>query len=68
MRGRRKGFFPVREDTDDQEHLEFLAANYLAAIEDDEEEDAIWEEYNCCFREGGQNESDQKNTISRRKR
>ena len=38
-------YFPVSEDTDDQERLDFLAASYLAAIEDDEEEDAIWEKY-----------------------
>ena len=37
--------FPVSEDTDDRERLDFLAATYLAAIEDDEEEDAIWEKY-----------------------
>ena len=35
--------FPVSEDPDDRERLDFLAATYLAAIEDDEEEDAIWE-------------------------
>ncbi len=46
-------FFPMSEDTDDQERLEFLAATYLAAIEDDEEEDAVWEKYNCCLRSGG---------------
>ena len=38
-------YFPVSEDTDDQERLDFLSAAYLAAIEDDEEEDAIWEKY-----------------------
>ena len=38
-------YFPVSEDTDDQERLEFLAATYLAAIEDDEDEDAIWGKY-----------------------
>jgi len=38
-------YFPVSEDKDDQERLDFLAATYLAAIEDDEEEDAIWEKY-----------------------
>lgn len=38
-------YFPVSEDTDDQERLDFLSATYLAAIEDDEEEDAIWEKY-----------------------
>lgn len=38
-------YFPVSEDTDDQERLNFLAATYLSAIEDDEEEDAIWEKY-----------------------
>jgi len=37
--------FPMSEDTDDQERLDFLAASYLAAIEHDEEEDAIWEKY-----------------------
>lgn len=36
---------PVNEETVDQERLDFLAATYLAAIEDDEEEDAIWEKY-----------------------
>ena len=38
-------YFPVSEDTDDQERLNFLAATYLSAIEDDEAEDAIWEKY-----------------------
>jgi len=38
-------YFPVSGDTDDQERLDFLAATYLAAIEDDEEEDATWEKY-----------------------
>jgi len=38
-------FFPTTEDTDEQERLDFLTATYLAAIEDDEEEDAIWEKY-----------------------
>lgn len=38
-------FFPMSKDTDEEEHLDFLAATYLAAIEDDEEEDAIWEKY-----------------------
>ncbi len=38
-------YFPVREDTDEEERLDFLAASYLAAIEDDEEEDAVWEKY-----------------------
>jgi len=38
-------FFPVSEDRDEEERLDFLAATYLAAIEDDEEEDAIWEKY-----------------------
>jgi len=38
-------YFPVSENTDDQERLEFLAATCLAAVEDDEEEDAIWEKY-----------------------
>jgi len=38
-------YFPVSEDTDEQERLDFLAATYLAAIEDDEDEDAIWERY-----------------------
>ena len=38
-------YFPVSENTDDRERLDFLAATYLAAIEDDEEEDAIWEKY-----------------------
>jgi hypothetical protein len=37
--------FPVSEDRDEEERLDFLAASYLAAIEDDEEEDAIWEKY-----------------------
>lgn len=38
-------FFPVSEDRDEEERLDFLAATYLAAIEDDEEEDAIWQKY-----------------------
>ena len=38
-------YFPVSEDKDDEDRLDFLAATYLAAIEDDEEEDAIWEKY-----------------------
>jgi hypothetical protein len=38
-------YFPVSEDTDDKERLNFLAATYLSAIEDDEAEDAIWEKY-----------------------
>lgn len=38
-------YFPVSEDKDEEERLDFLAATYLAAIEDDEEEDAIWEKY-----------------------
>ncbi len=38
-------FFPMSKDTDEEERLDFLAATYLAAIEDDEEEDAIWEKY-----------------------
>ena len=36
--------FPVGEDRD-EERLDFLAATYLSAIEDDEEEDAIWEKH-----------------------
>lgn len=38
-------YFSVSEDKDEEERLDFLAATYLAAIEDDEEEDAIWEKY-----------------------
>ena len=38
-------YFPVSEDKDEEERLDFLAATYLAAIEDDEEEDAVWEKY-----------------------
>lgn len=38
-------FFPVSEDRDEEERLDFLAATYLAAIEDEEEEDAIWQKY-----------------------
>lgn len=38
-------YFPVSEDTDEEERLDFLAATYLAAVEDNEEEDAIWEKY-----------------------
>lgn len=38
-------YFPVSEDKNEKEHLDFLAATYLAAIEDDEEEDAVWEKY-----------------------
>lgn len=39
-------YFLVSEDTDEEDRLDFLAATYLAAIEDDEEEeDAIWEKY-----------------------
>ena len=38
-------YFPVSEDTDEQERLDFLAATYLATIEDDDDEDAIWERY-----------------------
>ena len=38
-------FFPMSKDIDEEERLDFLAATYLAAIEDDEEEDAIWEKY-----------------------
>ena len=38
-------YFPVSEDPDSQERLDFLAATYLSAIEDDEAEDAIWEKY-----------------------
>ena len=44
-------YFPV-EDTDnnssvkeDIKHFDFVAASYLAAIEDNDEEDAVWEEY-----------------------
>lgn len=37
-------YFPVSEDKDEKERLDFLAATYLAAIEDDEE-DAVWEKY-----------------------
>ena len=37
--------FPISEDTDGRDRLDFLAATYLTAIEDDEEEDAIWEKY-----------------------
>ena len=37
-------FSPVGEDRD-EECLNFLAATYLSAIEDDEEEDAIWEKH-----------------------
>ncbi len=36
-------YFPVSEGKDEEERLDFLAATYLAAIEDDE--DAIWERY-----------------------
>ena len=38
-------YFPVSEDKDEQARIEFLAAAYLAAIEDDEDEDSIWEKY-----------------------
>ena len=38
-------YFPVGKDKDEEERLDFLAATYLAAIEDDEEEDVIWEKY-----------------------
>ena len=38
-------YFPVNEDRNEEERLDFLAATYLATIEDDEEEDAIWEKY-----------------------
>jgi len=38
-------FFPLSEDRDEEERLDFLAATYLAAVEDDEDEDAIWEKY-----------------------
>ena len=38
-------YSPVSEDRDEGECLDFLAATYLATIEDDEEEDAIWERY-----------------------
>jgi len=49
--------FPISENKDEEERLGFLAATYLAAIEDDEEEDAIWEKYTYRFCDGGQNES-----------
>lgn len=38
-------YFPVSKNKDEEDRLDFLAATYLAAIEDDEEEDAIWEKY-----------------------
>jgi len=39
-------YFPATEETDDDKaHLDFVTATYLAAIEDDEEEDAVWEKY-----------------------
>ena len=38
-------YFPVSEDKDEEERLDFLEATYLTAIEDDEEEDAVWEKY-----------------------
>ena len=50
-------YFPVSEDKDEEERLDLLAATYLAAIEDDEEEDAIWEKYIYCFCDRGQNDS-----------
>ena len=38
-------YFPVSKNKDEEDRLDFLAATYLAAIEDDKEEDAIWEKY-----------------------
>ena len=35
----------MSKDTDEEKRLDFWAETYLAAIEDDEEEDAIWEKY-----------------------
>ena len=36
-------FLPISENRDEEERLDFLADTYLAVVEDDEEEDAIWE-------------------------
>ncbi len=33
------------ENPEDEKDLDFTAASYLVAIEEDEEEDAIWEMY-----------------------
>jgi len=30
---------------EDKKHYDFVAASYLAAVEDNDEEDAVWEEY-----------------------
>lgn len=38
-------YSPVSEGKDEEERLDFLAATYLATIEDDDDEDAIWERY-----------------------
>lgn len=38
-------YFPVSKNKDEEDRLDFLAATYLTAIEDDKEEDAIWEKY-----------------------
>ena len=44
-------YFPVEETdnnhsvNEDIKHFDFVAASYLTAIEDNDDEDAVWEEY-----------------------
>ena len=34
-----------KENLEDEKDLDFIAASYLAVVEEDEEEDSIWEMY-----------------------